>query len=327
MGSRFLATFERFYAFCAIQGTCSNVPAVTPDSAFYSGNNYLPTGKPEDPIFYALHQARRLQASFQQHSLLYNAYDPLDREASRVYYNYDHSMLAYERQAGRMFTTLIGIGERVSPNEVNEDSIYSIYHRTCEWTKKKEIGVMVFNSFPIRAKELIRLRVATSDLCAFIGKMKARHQITQIAEDEYELLLSVKLAPHSYTTYILRWCEGNDKLEGEAGPVQGKFLDGDVYRIFFDESGSFIFVVSFIGRFTNVTTKFDATFYDMEMELGIITPLADNPTHYQPHGLLPTDPLYINPVFYFLLLILIISILNVLFLKQKLFLILLCVVV
>ena len=65
----------------------------------------------------------------------------------------------------------------------------------------------------------------------------------------------------------------------------------------------------------------------MEMELGIITPLADNPTHYQPHGLLPTDPLYINPVFYSLLLILIISILNVLFLKQKLFLILLCVVV
>ena len=36
----------------------------------------------------------------------------------------------------------------------------------------------------------------------------------------------------------------------------------------------------------------------MEMELGIITPLADNPTHYQPHGLLPTDPLYINPVSY-----------------------------
>ena len=49
---------------------------------------------------------------------------------------------------------------------------------------------------------------------------------------------------------------------------------------------------------TTSTTKFDATFYDMEMELGIITPLSDNPTHYQPHGLLPTDPLYINPVSY-----------------------------
>lgn len=244
LGSRFLSVFERFYAYCAIQGTCSNVPQVTPDTAMYSGNNYFPTGKPEDLVYYNLHRARRLQASIFQHDVLLNGYDPADHEASRIYGNYHRSLLGIEKQAGRMFTTLIGIGERVSPNEIDEDSIYSIYHRTIEWTKKKEIGVMVFNSFPTRSKELIRLRVATSDLCAYNGKMKARHQITQINNDEYELLLSVKLAPHSYTTYILRWCEGSDKLEGETSVVNGRYLDGDSYRIHFNEFGKIIVIFS-----------------------------------------------------------------------------------
>ena len=243
-GTRFLSVFERFYALCANQGICANVPSETPDAHFYSGNNYFPTGKPEDLVFYNLHRTRRLQASVLQHSILHNGYDPVDYQASKIYGQYHRDLLTFEKQAGRMFATLVGIGERVSPNEFDEDSIYSIYHRTCEWTKKKEIGVMVFNAFPTRAKEIVRLRVATSDLCAFNGKMKARHQITQINPDEYELVLSVKLPAHSYTVYVLRWCEGNEKLEGEASPIDGKYLDGDVFRAHFDEFGKVLGGVS-----------------------------------------------------------------------------------
>ena len=69
--------------------------------------------------------------------------------------------------------------------------------------------------------------------------MKIRHQITQISETEYEIVLTVRLLPHSYTIYVLRWCEGSDKTEGEASIIDGKFLDGDVFRAQFNELGKF----------------------------------------------------------------------------------------
>ena len=134
--------------------------------------------------------------------------------------------------------TLIGIGERVSPDELDKESSFSIYHRTLEWNQKKEIGVVVFNTFPESVKQFIRIRVATGLICAYNSQnMKVRQQITQIEEDLWEMVLLVKINAYGYSSYIIRYCEGVERDEGLAVPIQGKYFDGDAYRLEFDATG------------------------------------------------------------------------------------------
>ena len=137
-----------------------------------------------------------------------------------------------------MIASLIGISERVSPDEIDSDSLFSIYHRTLEWNQKKEIGVVVFNAYPDSVKSFIRLRTATEMICAYNSqKMKVRQQLTRIEEDLWGLVLLVKLNANGYTSYILRYCEGQERDEGLSKPIQGKYFDGDAYRIEFDDTG------------------------------------------------------------------------------------------
>ena len=202
------------------------------------------------------------------------------------------AVLNSEKQAGRMFTSLIGIEERVSPNEIDEDSIYSIYHRTVEWTRKKELGVIVYNSYPISVKEIIKLYVATPDLCIYnYAKMIQRQQLTQIKDKLWELVLPTRLKANSYATFIIHYCEGQEKEGSDTHSVKGKWLDGDVYRLEFDET----------GRFTNITNKQDNVFYNFEADLALLTPSPSNPHLHIPHGLPPTDPSYLSPVFLIIL--------------------------
>ena len=197
--------------------TCSLVPPSTPDTAFYSGSVYYPLGKPEDPTFYWLNRMRQEQSAAQRADFLINLYDANGKVASSTYRIYHDAVLNSEKQAGRMFTSLIGIEERVSPNEIDEDSIYSIYHRTVEWTRKKELGVIVYNSYPISVKEIIKLYVATPDLCIYnYAKMIQRQQLTQIKDKLWELVLPTRLKANSYATFIIHYCEGQEK---EGDPV------------------------------------------------------------------------------------------------------------
>ena len=183
LGSRFLAVFNFYYAHCSLKATCG-LPLATPDAAFFARDNYYPTGKAEDPTFHALFQTRQLQSAAATPSFLNDVHDAATPLASSLYDEYHKALLQQERQAGKMLSGMIGIAERVSPNEIDPRSIYSVYHRTVEWTKKKEIGVVIANSFSSRGKELVRLRVAAADLCANnIQKMKIREQKTKIDEE------------------------------------------------------------------------------------------------------------------------------------------------
>ena len=267
--------------------SCPIVPLITPDASLYSGSVYYPVGKPEDPTFYWLNRMRQEQSAAQRSEFLINLYDANGKPASSVYRIYHDAVLNSEKQAGRMFTSLIGINERVSPNEIDEDSIFSIYHRTVEWTRKKEIGIIVYNSYPISTKEIVKIRVATSDLCIYNSmKMKLRQQMTQISPTIWELVVPTKLQANSYTTFIIHWCEGQEKDENMAHSVKGKWLDGDVYRVEFDDS----------GRFTNITNKLESVFYNFEADLAVQIPSSSNPFLHVPHGLPPTDPSYVTPV-------------------------------
>lgn len=284
--------FDKYYAYCSIMQTCSLVPPSTPDTAFYSGSVYYPLGKPEDPTFYWLNRMRQEQSAAQRADFLINLYDANGKVASSTYRIYHDAVLNSEKQAGRMFTSLIGIEERVSPNEIDEDSIYSIYHRTVEWTRKKELGVIVYNSYPISVKEIIKLYVATPDLCIYnYAKMIQRQQLTQIKDKLWELVLPTRLKANSYATFIIHYCEGQEKEGSDTHSVKGKWLDGDVYRLEFDET----------GRFTNITNKQDNVFYNFEADLALLTPSPSNPHLHIPHGLPPTDPSYLSPVFLIIL--------------------------
>lgn len=287
LGSRFLNIFDKYYAYCSLTQNCPLVPASTPDSAFYSGSVYYPLGKPEDPTFYWLYRMRQEQSAAQRADFLINLHDANGKMASSTYRIYHNAVLNSEKQAGKMFTSLIGIEERVSPNEIDEDSIYSIYHRTVEWTRKKEIGVVVFNSYPVSVKEIIKLYVATPDLCIYNSvKMIQRQQLTQIKDKLWELVLPTKLQANSYTTFIIHYCEGQEKENSETRSIQGKWLDGDVYRLEFDET----------GRFTAITNKQDSVLYRFEADLAVLTPSPSNPHLHIPHGLPPSDPSYLSPV-------------------------------
>ena len=286
LGSRFLAVFNFYYAHCSLKATCG-LPLATPDAAFFARDNYYPTGKAEDPTFHALFQTRQLQSAAATPSFLNDVHDAATPLASSLYDEYHKALLQQERQAGKMLSGMIGIAERVSPNEIDPRSIYSVYHRTVEWTKKKEIGVVIANSFSSRGKELVRLRVAAADLCAYnIQKMKIRQQMTKIDEELYELLFIMRIPRYSYTTVILHWCEGTERDESVPKPVEGNVLIGDAYKLEFDAN----------GHITSLISSFDNVKFALETELALLTPSPTTPHTYVPHGLDPSDPLSINPV-------------------------------
>ena len=110
--------------------------------------------------------------------------------------------------------------------------------------------------------------------------------MTQISPTIWELVVPTKLQANSYTTFIIHWCEGQEKDENMAHSVKGKWLDGDVYRVEFDDS----------GRFTNITNKLESVFYNFEADLAVQIPSSSNPLLHVPHGLPPTDPSYVTPV-------------------------------
>lgn len=279
--------FERFYAHCALAGSCSAVPALSPDAAFFQGAAYYPAGRPQDWTFYRLFQLRRLQASASEAALLALRGDARSRSASEVYRWYHNELLLSERQEGKMIQSLLGVEERVSPNEGEADSLFSIHHRTLEWNQKKEIGVMVFNSFPTAAREVMRVLVATPDICVYNAlKMYVRQQVTPLLPDLWELMWPSRLAAYSYSTFILHYCEDQERDKGAAHAVQGHYLDGDIFRLEFDDT----------GRFTALTSRPDRLRFLIDFDLVLLTPDAAHPGRYLPHGLPPTDPRFVTPV-------------------------------
>ena len=212
--------------------------------------------------------------------------------ASQSYGDYHRTILTAERMTGKMMASLVGISERVSPDEIDRDSLYSVYHRTLEWNQKKEIGVMVFNAYPESVKSFIRFRVATGLICAYNSqKMKVRQQITRIEEDLWEIVVLVKVNSNGYSSYILRYCEGQERDEGLAVPINGKFFDGDAYRLEFDETGLVLQLSSPPGRFRNVTAKLDNVLYQWENEICV---MKTKDGRVQPSDLSPDDPKYYN---------------------------------
>jgi hypothetical protein len=298
-GSRFLSIFNRYYAYCSVSQTCALVPPITTDTEFYSGSVYYARSKPQDPTYYWLHKARQVQAVAQRPEFLLDIHKAKDLSSSKLFMEYHEKMLLAEKQAGRMMTTVIGINERVSPDEMDEESLFSIYHRTTEWTRKKEIGVMVFNSFPTKAKEIITIPVATPDLCAYnSAKMHSRQQLTCYAPDMCELTIPMKINANGYTTFILKFCDGAEKAEGEATEQSGQILDGDVFRVGFDEKGHFRTLINKLNKIT----------YNIDADLAIV---RRNENQFVPHQLDSTDALYINPVFFFFKYFIYFSIYNV----------------
>lgn len=286
LGARFLAVFNLLYAHCSLKANCG-LPAVSPDAALFLHDNYFPAGKPSDPVFHALYQTRQLQATHATANFLNDHHGARSSEATALYDHYHTSLLQDERQGGKMLSGMLGIAERVSPNEIDPASIYSIYHRTVEWTKKKEIGVVMVTTFSSRGKELIRLRVASPDLCAYnLQKMRLRQQLTPIGPELYELLFLMRIPRYSYSTVILHWCEGTEKDEGVPKPVEGNTLPGDAYMLQFDSN----------GHITSLISNFESIKFDLEAELAVLTPSPTVPHTFVPHGLDPSDPLYINPV-------------------------------
>lgn len=204
----------------------------------YVGNAYLPREKPDDQVFYWLYRTRQETSIALSPQYILSDADAKGVEASHEYTSYHQTILTAERTAGKMIASLIGIGERVSPDEIDSESLFSIYHRTLEWNQKKEIGVVVFNAYPDSVKSFIRLHTATEMICAYNSqKMKVRQQLTRIEEDLWELVLLVKLTANGYSSYILRYCEGQEREDGLSKPIQGKYFDGDAYRLEFDDTG------------------------------------------------------------------------------------------
>ena len=68
--------------------------------------------------------------------------------------------------------------------------------------------------------------------------------------------------------------------------MEGHALPGDAYTLEFDAN----------GHVTALVANFDAIRFELEAELALLTPSPTTPHTYVPHGLDPSDPLYINPV-------------------------------
>ena len=153
--------FDKYYAYCSIMQTCSLVPPSTPDTAFYSGSVYYPLGKPEDPTFYWLNRMRQEQSAAQRADFLINLYDANGKVASSTYRIYHDAVLNSEKQAGRMFTSLIGIEERVSPNEIDEDSVEVFDEKTSIFNP---FTVEDFTAFQADQKAAMEERALSSGL-------------------------------------------------------------------------------------------------------------------------------------------------------------------
>lgn len=208
--------------------------------------------------------------------------------AATLYGQYHEALLQGERQAGKMLSGMVGIAERVSPNEIDPASIYSIYHRTVEWTKKKEIGVVIVNTFSSRGKELIRLRVASSDLCAYNAqKMRVRQQMTQIDSELYELLFLMRIPTvqlhHRHPALVRGDREGR---EHAPSPWRATRCPATPTRWSSTPTAT-------SPRWWRTSTPSASSW---RRSLALLTPSPTTPHTYVPHGLDPSDPLYINPV-------------------------------